>query len=205
MKRKLRLGIGAAIAVAAVAAIGWAQMPEAPPTPPMAATEAARHRAWDFNLVAIDGEPLPMKKFAGKVVLLVNTASFCGFTPQYDGLQKLHDTYAGKGFTVLGIPSGDFMGQEYKNNSEIAGFCKTRGIRFPLAEKSAVVGKGAIPIYRWAAAELGGENTPKWNFHKYLIGRDGRLIAAFGTRIEPTDPKLRGAIETALRSPSAKG
>jgi glutathione peroxidase len=200
MKRNLKLGIGAAIAVAAVAAIGWAQMPPVPATPPMAAAEAAKRRAWDFNLVAIDGEPLPMKKFAGKVVLLVNTASFCGFTPQYDGLQKLHDAYAAKGFTVLGVPSGDFMGQEYKKNGEIAGFCKARGIRFPLSERSEVVGKAAIPIYRWAAAELGPDNTPKWNFHKYLIGRDGRLITAFGTRTDPADAKLRSAIEAALQA-----
>ena len=196
---------GAVAGVAALAGIAWAQMPSIPPTPPMPAAEAAGRSAWDFNLTAIDGAPLPMKQFRGKVVLLVNTASFCGFTPQYEGLQKTQDAYAAKGFTVLGVPSGDFKNQEYGSNKEIAGFCKAKGVRFPLAEKSEVVGAKAIPIYRWAAAKLGPDNTPRWNFHKYLIGRDGRLIAAFGTRIEPTDPKITTAIEAALKAPAAKG
>lgn len=201
MRRKIILGAFGALS--AVAAIAWAQMPSVPPTPPMPAAEAAKRSAWDFNLVAIDGEPLPMKRFKGKVVLLVNTASFCGFTPQYDGLQKVHDAYAARGFSVLGVPSGDFKGQEYGSNKEIAGFCKSKGVRFPLAEKSEVVGANAIPLYRWAAAKLGPDNTPRWNFHKYLIGRDGRLIAAFGTRTEPGDPTVRAAIEAALKAPAA--
>jgi glutathione peroxidase len=200
MRKKTALGIAGALS--ALAAVAWAQLPSVPPTPPMPAAEAAQRTAWDFNLVAIDGEPLPMQQFRGKVVLLVNTASFCGFTPQYAGLQKTQDAYAARGFTVLGVPSGDFKNQEYGSNKEIAGFCKAKGVRFPLAEKSEVVGPRAIPIYRWAAAKLGAENTPRWNFHKYLIGRDGRLIAAFGTRTEPTDPKVRAAIEAALKAPA---
>jgi len=195
---------GALIGLAAFAGIAWAEFPSTPATPPMPAAEAAKRTAWDFNLVAIDGAPMPMKQYRGKVVLLVNTASFCGFTPQYDGLQKLQDGYAAKGFTIVGVPSGDFKNQEYGSNKEIAGFCKTKGVRFPLAEKADVVGPNAIPVYRWAAARLGAENTPRWNFHKYLIGRDGRLIAAFGTRVDPADPKLRGAIEAALKAAPAK-
>ena len=191
--------------VAALATVAWSQLPAVPPTPPMPAAEAAKRTAWDFDLTAIDGERLPMKQFRGKVVLLVNTASFCGFTPQYDGLQKTQDTYVARGFTVVGVPSGDFKNQEYGSNKEIAGFCKAKGVRFPLAEKSEVVGAKAIPIYRWAAAKLGPDQTPKWNFHKYLIGRDGRLIAAFGTRTEPTDPKVKAAIEAALKGPAGKG
>jgi glutathione peroxidase len=164
---------------------------------------AAGKRATDFDLVAIDGEPLPMKKFAGDVVLLVNTASFCGYTPQYDGLQKLQTSYAPKGFTVIGVPSGNFLGQEYGSNKEISSFCQTKfGIKFPLAEKSDVVGAKALPIYRWAAAVLGPDKAPKWNFHKYLIGRDGRLIAAFGSKIAPDDPAVRSAIEAALKTPA---
>jgi glutathione peroxidase len=197
--------LAAAGGVVALATVAWAQMPSVPPTPPMPAAEAAQRTAWDFDLIAIDGEPLPMKQFRGKVVLLVNTASFCGFTPQYDGLQKTQDAYAARGFTVVGVPSGDFKNQEYGSNKEIAGFCKAKGVRFPLAEKSEVVGAKAIPIYRWAAAKFGPDQTPKWNFHKYLIGRDGRLIAAFGTRTEPTDPKVKAAIESALKAPVAKG
>lgn len=191
--------------LAMLGAVAWAQLPAVPATPPMAAAEAAKRSAWDFSLTAIDGAPLPMKQFRGRVVMLVNTASFCGFTPQYDGLQKLHDSYAARGFTVLGVPSGDFKNQEYGSNKEIAGFCKAKGVRFPLAEKSDVVGPNALPIYRWAAAKLGPENTPKWNFHKYLIGRDGRLITAFGTRTEPDDPRVKAAIEAALKASSAKG
>jgi glutathione peroxidase len=202
MRRKIVLGTFGALALATVA---WAQMPAIPPTPPMPAAEAAKRTAWDFDLIAIDGEPLPMKQFKGKVVLLVNTASFCGFTPQYDGLQKTQDAYVARGLTVVGVPSGDFKNQEYGSNKEIAGFCKAKGVRFPLAEKSEVVGEKAIPIYRWAAAKLGPDQTPRWNFHKYLIGRDGRLIAAFGTRTEPTDPKVKAAIEAALAVPAAKG
>ena len=124
-------------------------------------------------------------------MLLVNTASFCGYTPQYDGLQKLQTSYAAQGFTVVGVPSGDFLGQEYGSNKEISSFCKAKfGIKFPLAEKGDVVGKNALPIYRWAAAVLGPDNTPKWNFHKYLIGRDGRLITAFGTKVTPDAPAV---------------
>jgi len=170
-----------------------------PATPPLA--NAAAKRASDFSLVAIDGDPLPMKQFAGKVVLLVNTASFCGYTPQYDALQKLQTNYAAKGFTVIGVPSGDFLGQEYGSNKEISSFCKAKfGIKFPLAEKGDVVGPNAIPIYRWAAAILGPDNTPKWNFHKYLIGRDGRLVTAFGSKVTPDDPAVTTAIESALKS-----
>lgn len=195
--------IGGAALVAAIAgAVGYAQFRPAA-TPPLA--DAAKLRAWDFNLVAIDGEPLPMARFKGKVVLLVNSASKCGYTPQYDGLQKVHLDYQAKGFTVLAVPSGDFLGQEFSSNKEISGFCQTKfGIKFPMAEKGHVVGPEAIPIYRWAAARLGGDKTPRWNFHKYLIGRDGQLITAFGTRIDPTDPAVRTAIETALKAPAPK-
>ncbi len=146
---------------------------------------------------------MPLSHFRGKVVLLVNTASFCGFTPQYEGLQKLQSTYAPRGFTVIGVPSGNFLGQEYKSNKEISTFCKTKfGIKFPLAEKSDVIGPTAIPVYKWAAAELGMANIPKWNFHKYLIGRDGRLITAFGTKVDPMDIKVTNAIDAALEKPA---
>ena len=154
---------------------------------------------YDHKLTAIDGTPMPMEQFRGKVILLVNTASFCGFTPQYEGLQKLQTSYGPRGFTVIGVPSGNFLGQEYKTNKEISTFCQTKfGINFPLAEKSDVIGPNAIPLYKWAAAELGMTNIPKWNFHKYLIGRDGKLIAAFGTKTDPMDVKITTAISAAL-------
>ena len=190
-----------ALGVLIVGAIGYAAVAQFPKAriSPMPDAEAAKLDAWDFNLTAIDGTPLPLAKYKGDVVLLVNTASFCGFTPQYDGLEKLQNTYAAKGFTVIGVPSGNFLGQEYGSNKEISQFCKAKfGIKFPLAEKADVVGAKTIPIYRWAAAVLGRGNAPQWNFHKYLIGRDGKLIAAFGTKTPPTDPSVTGAIEKAI-------
>ena len=159
--------------------------------------------AWQFNMKTIDGKPMPFSQYKGKVVLLVNTASFCGFTPQYEGLQKLQDSYKAKGFTVVGIPSGDFGGQEYASDGEIKTFCESKfGIKFPLSEKSVVTGDKAAPIYRWAAATMGADNVPKWNFHKYLIGRDGKLIAAFPSKITPMSPEVTQAVEQAV---AAKG
>jgi glutathione peroxidase len=198
MRKRWIIGGTAAVLIALGGAVGYAKfVPEA--TPPLA--NAAKLSAWDFKLTAIDGEPLPLSKYKGQVVLLVNSASKCGYTPQYDGLQKLHLDYQPRGFTVLAVPSGDFLGQEFGSNKEISGFCQTKfGIKFPMTEKAHVVGPQAIPIYRWAAARLGADNTPKWNFHKYLIGRDGRLIAAFPTKTEPTDPAVRTAIEAALKA-----
>ena len=158
--------------------------------------------AYDIDMTAIDGKPLPLAKYKGQVMLVVNTASFCGYTPQYEALQKVHETYRAKGFTVLGVPSGDFKGQEYGSNKEIAQFCESKfGIRFPMAEKANVVGPAAAPFYRWAAAELGPDNAPKWNFHKYLVGRDGKLIAAFPSKVKPDDAQVTAAIEKALAAP----
>jgi glutathione peroxidase len=200
MRKRWIIGGTAAVLIALGGAVGYAKfVPEA--TPPLA--HAGKLSAWDFKLTAIDGEPLPMSKYKGQVVLLVNSASKCGYTPQYDGLQKLHLDYQPRGFTVLAVPSGDFLGQEFGSNKEISGFCQTKfGIKFPMTEKAHVIGPQAIPIYRWAAARLGADNTPKWNFHKYLIGRDGRLIAAFPSKIEPTDATVKTAIEAALKAPA---
>ncbi len=155
--------------------------------------------AYQFDMTRIDGKPLPFSQFRGKVVLVVNTASFCGFTPQYEGLQKLQSSLGPKGFTVLGIPSGDFGGQEHEKNGEIAEFCESKfGITFPMTEKSVVKGPDALPFYRWVKAVLPTENEPKWNFHKILIGRDGKPIAGFGSRTAPDSPELKQAIEAAL-------
>lgn len=155
--------------------------------------------AYDVTMTRIDGEPLPFKQFRGKVLLVVNTASLCGNTPQYAGLETLHETYAAKGFTVIGVPSKDFGGQELDDNGKVKEFCETKfGIKFPLTETSVVKGPGAVPFYTWAAATLGPDQTPTWNFHKYLVGKDGRLIRAFGNRVQPGDPQVRKAIEAAL-------
>lgn len=157
--------------------------------------------AYDFTMTSIDGQPMPLGTYRGKVLLVVNTASFCGFTPQYEGLEKLQESYAAKGFTILGVPSGDFGGQEYAKNGEIKEFCKSKfGIKFPLTEKSDVVGANAAPFYKWASATLGDQAVPKWNFHKILIGRDGKLIGAWPSAVTPQSALLTGAIDKALAS-----
>ncbi len=152
-----------------------------------------------FTFEGIDGKPLALADFAGKVLLVVNTASLCGFTRQYEGLQKLHERYADKGFAVIGVPSNDFGGQEPKAESDIKSFCETTfGVTFPLAAKTVVVGPKAHGFYAWAVAQLGAKAAPRWNFHKYLVGRDGRLVASFGTSVEPDAADLVKAIEAAL-------
>ncbi len=167
--------------------------------PAVAAAQPAS--AHDFTLKRLDGKPLPMSAYKGKVVLLVNTASMCGFTPQYEGLQKLQTAYAAKGFTVIGVPSGDFGGQEYDDAGKIKAFCETTfGITFPLAEKASVKGPNAAPIYRWAKAGLATNNEPKWNFHKFLIGKDGRLIVGFPSKVTPDSAEVKAAIDAALKA-----
>src|SRR5688500_6039624 len=138
--------------------------------------------------------------YAGDVLLVVNTASKCGFTPQFEGLEALHAKYGGRGFAVLGFPSGDFKSQEFEDEKQIQQFCTlTYGVKFPMFEKVHVVGKQATPLYR-DLAEASGQ-APQWNFHKYLIGRDGRLIAGYGSKTAPDDPALVAAIEAALQAP----
>jgi glutathione peroxidase len=126
-------------------------------------------------------------------------ASFCGYTPQYEGLQKLWERYEPQGLVVIGVPSNDFGEQEPKAESEILGFCKGAfGVTFPLTAKVAVKGDAAHAFYRWARDALGAGNAPRWNFHKYLVGRDGKLIASYGSAVEPTSAELTKAIEAAL-------
>lgn len=155
--------------------------------------------AHDFTFTTIDKKPLDMKAFAGKAVLVVNVASFCGLTPQYAGLQKLHETYGAKGLVVLGVPSNDFGAQEPKSEPEIAKFCETSfGVTFPMTSKQKVIGADAHALYRWIAKEAGDAATPKWNFHKYLIGKDGSLLGTFGSRMAPDAPEIKSAIESAV-------
>jgi glutathione peroxidase len=140
------------------------------------------------------------QRYAGQVLLVVNTASRCGYTPQYEGLEALHARYRDRGFAVLGFPSNDFMGQEPGSEREIRDFCTlTYGVRFPMFEKVSVRGSEATPFYR-ALAEASGV-APGWNFHKYLIGRDGRFVASFASRTPPDDPALVAAIERELARP----
>ena len=157
----------------------------------------------DHRYRPLAGEtPIDLRQaYAGDVLLIVNTASKCGFTPQFEALEAMYVRYRDRGFAVLGFPSGDFMGQEFEDEDKIREFCTlTYGVKFPMFEKVHVVGDDATPLYRELAAAAG--EAPKWNFHKYLIGRDGRLLASFGSRTEPDDKALVAAIEDAMQAPS---
>lgn len=146
-----------------------------------------------------DGQAVDLCQYAGKVVLVVNTASFCGFTNQYEGLEKLHADRAGQGLVVLGFPANDFANQEPGTNKEIAAFCRrTYGVDFPMFEKSHVVGVKANPLFK-ALGERTGDR-PKWNFHKYLIDRDGKEVLSFGTSVAPDDARLIASVERMLKS-----
>jgi glutathione peroxidase len=162
----------------------------------MAASAQTLH---DFTLTGIDGKPLPLAQFDGKVVLLVNTASECGYTGQYEGLEALWLAYKDKGLVVVGVPANDFGGQEPGKAEEIANFCKLNyGVTFPLADKTVVNGKAAAPVYLWAGEQAGMLGRPKWNFHKYLFGRDGQFVDWFSTPTEPMSKKITTAVEKAL-------
>lgn len=139
--------------------------------------------------------------YGGQVLLVVNTASKCGFTPQYEGLEAMHAKYRERGFAVLGFPSNDFMGQEPGSEEDIQAFCTlTYGVKFPMFEKVQVRGAGATPLFRDLAAATGEQ--PGWNFHKYLVDRSGRVVASFGSRTKPEDPKLVAEIERLLAEPA---
>ncbi|WP_225781876.1 glutathione peroxidase [Xenophilus sp. Marseille-Q4582] len=146
-----------------------------------------------------DEKPQDLCQYAGRVLLVVNTASFCGFTKQYAGLESLERRYRARGFTVLGFPSNDFA-QEKGSNAEIAEFCEsTFGVQFPMFVKSAVRGSDANPLFRELAQQSG--TTPKWNFYKYLVGRDGRVVQAFSSMTAPDDAQLVQALERELAKP----
>jgi glutathione peroxidase len=144
-----------------------------------------------------DDAPQDLCQYAGKVVLVVNTASYCGFTSQYEGLEGLYAKYADKGLVVLGFPSNDFGKQEPGSSKEIADFCyNTYGVKFPMFAKSVVSGSTPNPLYADLIKATG--KAPAWNFHKYLIGRDGKVLDSFPSKVKPTDKELVGAVEKAL-------
>jgi glutathione peroxidase len=160
----------------------------------------SRISAYAFGFTGLDGGDIRLAAYAGHPILVVNTASLCGYTPQYAGLQQLWTRYRDKGLLVLGVPSNDFGGQEPGGAAEIG---KTAHgefhVTFPLTEKAVVKGKDAHPFYRWATQER-PKDAPRWNFHKYLVGRDGYLVGAFTSAVEPTDPSLTAAIEKEFRA-----
>ncbi len=151
---------------------------------------------YDFPLKTIDGQPLSLAAYAGKVLLLVNVASECGFTSQYTSLQELYETYRERGFVLIGFPANEFGGQEPGTNQQIKNFCTTRfAVTFPMSEKIVVKGESRDPLYTYLT-EQAGDVT--WNFNKFLVDRTGKVVCRFDSKVEPLDPKLTKAIEAAL-------
>jgi glutathione peroxidase len=163
-----------------------------------AETQASRMTASTFSFPALTGNEIRLADYAKTPVLVVNTASQCGYTPQYAGLQQLWTEFHGRGLTIIGVPSNDFGGQEPGGMAEIADTAQHQyGVTFPMAAKSVVLGPKAHPFYKWAA-DARPKETPRWNFHKYLIGRDGYIADVFASTVEPTDTKVKTAIARAL-------
>ncbi|PWR19586.1 glutathione peroxidase [Zavarzinia compransoris] len=162
---------------------------------------AAAETAFDFAFRKLEGGELPLSAYRGKALLVVNTASFCGFTSQYEGMVTLWNTYRDRGLVVIGVPSNDFN-QEPGNAGDIREFCDlTYGVDFPMADKEQVSGPGAHPFYAWAAATFGADKVPSWNFHKYLISPEGQIVAAYSGLTGPTAGSLTDAIEMVLPRP----
>lgn len=155
--------------------------------------------AHDFEFQSLDGKPLKLKDYAGHPVLVVNTASECGFTPQYAGLESLWRKYKSRGLIVLGVPSNDFGRQEPGNEADIRNFCTMNyGVSFPMTAKYEVRGSNAHPFYHWITAQAGDAAAPRWNFHKYLIDAKGELVGIYPSKIAPEDRKLVSEIEGLL-------
>ncbi len=154
---------------------------------------------YDYSLKSLAGEDLPLQGFSGKALLIVNVASKCGLTPQYAGLQRIYEKYQAQGFEVLGVPCNQFAGQEPGSAEQIQNFCSVSyGVSFPLSEKIEVNGEGRHPLYNYLCAqEVGPEEAGdiKWNFGKFLIGRDGQVVGRFNPKVGPEDEELIQAIE----------
>jgi glutathione peroxidase len=155
--------------------------------------------AYAFTFKSLEGKPMPLSDFAGKPLVIVNTASKCGFTPQYEGLEALWKANREKGLIVVGVPSNDFGGQEPGSAAEIQSFCQVRfGVDFPLTEKVHVKGPQAHPLFQWLAAKAGFWGKPKWNFYKYLIGSDGRFVDWYSSATAPGSAKFTRAVDKLL-------
>jgi glutathione peroxidase len=165
---------------------------------PAVATEISRVTAYAFNFAGLREGEIRLSDYAGKPIIVVNTASLCGYTPQYAGLQDLWTRYRARGLVIVGVPSNDFGGQEPGDAGDIAHTAHdSYGVTFPMAAKAVVKGAGQHPFYKWAALER-PLDLPRWNFHKYLVGRDGHIAAAFPADIQPTDARVIAAIEKEL-------
>lgn len=152
--------------------------------------------AYEFSFMGIDGTLMELEQFRGRLLLVVNTASRCGFTKQYADLQKLYDTYKDRGLVILGVPSNDFGAQEPGSDEEIKQFCEVNfDINFPMTGKTVVNGAEAHPFYQWAGKQVNAFGRPRWNFHKYLISPEGKLVDWFSSMTSPSDSKITAAIE----------
>ncbi len=154
--------------------------------------------AYDYEFNSIDGDLIKLSEYKGKVIVVVNVASRCGYTPQYEDLQTLWSKYKSKNLVVLGIPTNNFR-QEPGNNKEIKNFCETNfGITFPMTEKINVIGNNSHPFYKWARKDYGIGAIPKWNFHKIIIGKDGKVSETFSSITKPSSKKFIKAIENLI-------
>lgn len=164
---------------------------------------ASAGSVYDYTLNSIDGTPTPLSSFKGKVVLIVNVASRCGYTPQYAGLEALYEKYKDQGLVIVGFPANNFMSQEPGTNEEIKTFCKSKySVTFPMMSKVSVKGNDTTPLYQFLTDKSQSPTTGgeiKWNFTKFLVGKDGKVIARFEPAVEPSDPKVVGAVESALK------
>ena len=155
---------------------------------------------YDFEFNGIDGNKIELSNFKDKVLVVVNVASRCGYTPQYEGLQMLWSNYKNKNLVVIGVPTNNFK-QEPGNNKQIKDFCETNfGINFPMTEKISVIGKDAHPFYKWAKKNHGIGAIPKWNFHKIIIGKNGKVVDTFASFTKPTSDKFLNLIEKELKN-----
>jgi glutathione peroxidase len=185
-RRTILTGMLAAVAGSSLTAASRAQ------------TSMSRITAYGFSFPALDGATIRLADFAGKPFMVVNTASLCGYTPQYAGLQQLWTEFHGRGLSIVGVPSNDFGGQEPGGSREIAATAQHQyGVTFPMAAKTVVKGASAHPFYKWAA-EARPKDLPRWNFHKYLIGRDGYIAEVFPESVEPADTRIKTAIARLL-------
>ena len=152
---------------------------------------------YDYSMTTIDGKPAPLSTYKGKVLLVVNVASKCGYTPQYTGLEALYKKYKDRGLVLVGVPANNFGGQEPGTNEEIQTFCsRTYGVTFPMMSKVSVKGDDKAPLYQYLTSNTGGE--VKWNFTKFLVGRDGRILERFEPAVKPDSAELLSAVEKAL-------
>lgn len=159
---------------------------------------AAQASPLDFKVQDIDGKDVDLSQYKGKVVMIVNVASKCGYTPQYKGLEALYKKYEGQGFVILGFPANNFKGQEPGTNEQIKEFCTSKyNVTFPMMSKISVKGEDQAPLYKMLTSEK-GEVT--WNFNKFLVGKDGKLIEHFDSKVKPEDAKLTDAVEAALKA-----